>query len=539
MITLATGLVMAACSDDKDDVPATPGSQQPGTTDPGTTDPGKENNEPKINRRDFTPEYVVQFNDARELSIRFILRLKQALGADIDRSSLAKAVKFDEATVAKIAAKQQEWFGTDRHGLLDAETILKIEEELFHEAGIDGLIGPNTTQNGILVGGLNDDATATEEVYNRVKSIVEGFGGYFDTTPNIRNVVAIRGAVIDGANVVRTGTAATYAANVDTKSTEKETIHFASGSDLHPAAGENPFDDTMLIAWIDADGNRFVKALPMSADPGFQRASSAGYSFDGTAHLRDGQYIGVMGRHSTSHLDHARAVLQACLDDDVYALLAPAKSTSSGYVSIPKEDIPALLEADKLSSRIQYAGINNVYAAKKYNGLSITASGSNEVVRDFRVSGKSNGVLSSTEWNLSRKVLANLYPSDAALAIAYPDTDLNLALDAWFADYFVQYSQLETERLFDKSPFEIYKNPGSDQIRPGLFKAALIRFRDTDKDIAINIHTSHDDATSSEGCLNVPISRYPEFLTTLKGNANQTSYLYTLVDSSKILEQQE
>jgi hypothetical protein len=70
--------------------------------------------------------------------------------------------------------------------------------------------------------------------------------------------------------------------------------------------------------------------------------------------------------------------------------------------------------------------------------------------------------------------------------------------------------------------------------RASLFNGVYTRYRDAISDIGINIHTSPDNETSSQGCLNIPISYFTQFLTALTTDTTQPTYLYTLVDASKI-----
>ena len=532
---------VGACSDDdggKDKSQETgsePGTEQPGTEQPGTEQPGTQ--EPE--NRTVTVEEAIAFNEARALPIRFVLKLKQVLDIDIDRSSLAKAVKFNRQIIEKLSELQEGWFGQSRFGLIDAETLLKIESDLFEEDGIHWLIGMYTSADAVILEGLSETNEVSESVYLRCKDIIESYGGFFDTTSNYRNLLAIRGAVIDGDKIKRTNTADMYINHIDEpEPNPQNTIHFASGIQLNPASGLVPYDDTMLTIWKETSGGSdkfFVQAVPLNTDPGMQGGNTGGYTFDGTAHLRDGQYIGVIWRHSTSMFNHAQAVLNACYEDSAaFDVLTPeARNSNGAYVPIVYEELENWVNLTELP-RIRYGAMNNVYNKKTYNGNTIAASGTSEVIRDFRTNqNASDGIISRQELNTARKVLANLYPSDEQLAAVYPDMELNDALDQWFQDFFVAYTEDECQNLFGMPSSVIYSDD-SQQLRAGLFKNAYIRYRDTAQDIGINIHTSPDYETSSQGCLNIPISHYPSFLTVLSDVQSQSSYLYTLVDASKI-----
>ena len=541
--------MICACSDDENAGTArqnvTPQQPDSGKTDPdtgktdpdtGKTDPDTGKTEPDLN----STEFALKYNAERLLPIRFILKLKQSLDIPIDRSSLAEAVRFDEATVKAVADLQEQWFGSSRGGRIDAETLTRIEAERFDEEGLRGLIGPHTTPDDVLIDGLQPGSDeVTEDVYLRCQDIIEQYGGYFDTTPGMRNMLAIRGAMTDGDKLRRTQTAKLYIDNIGSDNpAEQTTVHFASGADLNPASGNAvPFDDTMLTIWKEeADGSTryFVHVDPLNVDPGMLGGNTGGYLFDGTAHLRDGQYIGIINRHSTSGFNHAHAVLQACHDStDAFDMLMPEIRENGTYKAIPYEDLESLLAQTELS-RVRYTGVNNVYGKHTYNGQTIPASGTTEVIRDFRTSNdKSDGILHDDEWNLARKVLANLYPDDDALRMTYPNLSLNEALDKWFEDAFIPYTDDECRLLFDTPADEIYRKDNRE-LRAGLFRNAYIRFHDSDADIAINIHTSPDFETSSQGCLNIPISSYVGYLQVLSANPNQSHYLYTLVDASKI-----
>ena len=538
-------MMTVSCSDDSDkSAPAqqqqTP-DPQPGPNDPqpGPNDPQPGPNDPPNQEIAVTAEDAIQYNEDRALPIRFVLKLKQKLGVDIDRSSLANAVKFDKQVIQKLSDLQKTWFGESRYGLIDAETVLKIESELFGEDGMHALIGMYTSADAVILEGLSQTNEVSEAVYARCKEIIESYGGYFDSTPGYRNLLAIRGAVIDGDKLKRTNTADLYINHIDeSEPNPQDTVHFASGIELNPASGLVPFDDTMLTIWKETANDvtsYYVQAVPLSVDPGMQGGNSGGYKFDGTAHLRDGQYIGVIWRHSTSMFRHAHAVLNACYENsDAFDVLTPEVRTSSGdYESIAFEELEDWVNRTELP-RLRYSAINNIYDQKSYNGRTITASGTSEIIRDFRLKqDASDGIINRMELNTARKILANLYPTDAQLTNTYPDLALNDALDQWFKDFFIPYTDEECQNLFGMPASVIYSD-SAKQLRAGLFKNVYIRYRDTDRDIGINIHTSPDFETSSQGCLNIPISHYPAFISVLADIQAQSSYLYTLIDASKI-----
>ena len=511
----------------------------PNNPQPGPNNPHPGPNDPEDPTDTITTEDVIQFNEALGLPIRFVLKLKQKLGVEINQSSLASAVRFNEQLIEKISDLQETWFGESGYGLMDAKTILKIESELFDEDGIHALIGMYTSPDAVIIEGLTQTNEVSESVYLRCKEIIESFGGYFDTTDGNRNMLAIRGAVIDGDKVKRTNTADLYINHIDEAEPDPQnTVHFASGAALNPASGVVPFDDTMLTIWKESSDSAtkyYVQAVPLSADPGMQGGNTDGYKFDGTAHLRDGQYIGMIWRHSTSMFNHAHAVLNACYQDTaVFDMLTPeVREPDGSYTSLAYEELESWVNKTELP-RVRYAAFTNVYDNNTYNNRKIRASGTSEVIRDFRkISNASDGVIDRFEINTARKVLANLYPSDWILGFAFPDTSLYEALDLWFELFFEPYTEEECQYLFGL-PASIIYDDSFAQTRASLFKNVFTRYRDTDMDIGINIHTSPDFETSSQGCLNIPISSYPAFISVNAAAISQSYYLYTLVDASKI-----
>jgi len=52
--------------------------------------------------------------------------------------------------------------------------------------------------------------------------------------------------------------------------------------------------------------------------------------------------------------------------------------------------------------------------------------------------------------------------------------------------------------------------------------------------IDINIHSCSDDEASSQGCQNVPVGQYEEFIKEIDQSTNKNNVLYTLVDASKV-----
>ncbi|MBO4350334.1 MAG: hypothetical protein J6A01_05225, partial [Proteobacteria bacterium] len=271
--------LVIGCSDDQDkggnaveEVTPTPGTDKPDPDKPDPDKPDPDKPDPVVQD---PVKVAIQFNSERLLPIRFILKLKQSLGVSIDRTTIATAVAFDEATIKAVGELQAEWFGTSRDGRIDAETLMKIEDELFHEDGMHALIGLYTQPDDILVSGLKEDSDEVDEsVYLRCQEIIEQYGGYFDTTPGRRNMLALRGAMLDGDKLRRTQTAKLYIDNIHANNPlESTTVHFASGSALHPASGQSPFDDMMLTIWKEEQNGTLhyhVQALPLNVDPGMQ-----------------------------------------------------------------------------------------------------------------------------------------------------------------------------------------------------------------------------------------------------------------------------
>lgn len=508
-------------------------SSQPEPTKPDQPDTPIDIHKPVKHDKEHTTEEAIFYNESRKLPIRFILKLKQSIGVEIDRTTLASAVKFDETTIQKVANLQKNWFGETRYGLIDAQTILKIQTELFEEDQIHALLGPIATPNGVLLQGLKATGEANESLYKRCQDIIESYGGYFDTKPGVRNMLAIRGAVIYEDKILRTNTSDLYFINIsEATPAAGSLIHFASGSDLNPDAGQMPFDDVMITVWNETNGDKteyYVYAYPMSVDPGLQWSGTQAY--DGTAHLRDGQYIGRIGRHGTSLANHVNAVLNACYEDiATFDILAPG---DKNYNLFSYEDLPSKLTSSS-TSRVTYSAINNVYSGQKYNGVSITASGASEVIRDFHINTKnSDGILTIQEVETAEKILANRYPEDKILEQEYPDFSYDEAVDLWIEEHTVRYTDEECQILFGKSSDKFYSAP-QRATRVDAYKKLYIRFHDSEQSIAINIHTSPDDQTSSQGCLNIPISSYRDFMYNLIEAQGQSEYLYTLVDSSKI-----
>ena len=134
-----------------------------------------------------------------------------------------------------------------------------------------------------------------------------------------------------------------------------------------------------------------------------------------------------------------------------------------------------------------------------------------EVIREFKSS--SDGIISLDELNESRRIASLSY-------LEYDNKD-NFGLD-------------RKRKPKNKNMKEVFDDAA--------------RLRDMDNGIGINIHTSPDDETSSEGCQNIPISEYAGFIKEIQDNHNSmgknvnkkdrdgifNSILYTLIDGSKI-----
>ena len=517
-----------------------------------------------LNKQGYSVKDAIAENVRRVFPPNLVIRIKKVFHIPVNRESLEKAVEFDEQTIQAIMAFQREHQIEDS-GIINAETREAIENELFgYQAFEDNIcreigceVHPDKTygfatmcgeyrdyegMNRILIWGINDARNksvpepVSESCYNRVQEIVEEYGnGYFDTRPNVKQVIAIRGARIDGNKVVRTPGPKEYYDSVivptlkgdevikDGKIT-REQLHYHSSNpyatdDSQKFTKDEVFDDTFLVAWTDEEGNYYVQARQGSVDPGEfyyeykykidkSKGDNSKVKVDvsgGTANLLDNQYIFTGGTHLTSHLEHLYAVVEFLINLNNERELGASQKMEivhtlnliifhdGGSTEITNDNINSLVIEQGnpvfVAGNVKFK-INRI----RYNGLNTFTP--SEVIRDKT----QNAVLEGKEF----------------------------------------YESINGIRAWKSKYREGTENVGGE-------------YRST-KHSHINQHTSPNHQSASQGCQNIPIQDYFEYMQELdvvkhndannKNNEqkddrnyqsnNNKKILYTVIDSSKI-----
>ena len=494
---------------------------------------------------------AIKYNNGLHLPVDFILRTKVELSdmypefnIMIDYSNLDNAIKFDDATINAIRQfqrdniKSSEEGNAKNNGKIDAETRAVIEKILLKEEGFDCLIGKHYHYNrekeedNIIVKDVHDArdgsiSPVNESTYLRCKKIIETWGntalenkngGFFNTKPGAINILAIRGARIKNNMVMRTDGAENFYKHVIEPTKRGENVSLSSDPKIavfqryffssyqgivfnndngnvantdkkgnmmkEKMPKEDAFDDVFLNIWrTERKGQSqfFVQARHGSVDPGDH------YHTLGTAHLRDGQYEYRKDSHSTKIPKHKNAILSYC------------KQHSLAYKDI--------------SLKIQSNALKNYFAED--NSITFDSSGWHRI----------------NETSI-RKII---FKGDESYIV--------LGSKRYGIDW-INYSALTK-----KSNTEVIRDKGKD----GILQLNEIEnsieginnrnanFVDIAGIIGINIHSSPDDKTSSEGCQNIPIDEYARsdsskssFNRECKNSLKGESICYTLLDSSKI-----
>jgi hypothetical protein len=256
---------------------------------------------------DIDVEAAIEANNDEEFRVDWVRRL-QAI-ARADGQMLSQDGSFDEETVRWIAARQRGW-GMDPTGVIDAATRARIEQE--HVQMQDPLLGPHL-QERVLV-----PASASEaERYQIYRQIIANAGGAFRDGPGKINLLGIRGVRVlrdGGGTEVRQSPSAQEFGQAEAEAMEDPDArlqHFGANPDRRAAQEDREahsgvdvsavYDDLIVSLWIDDQGEHARERLG-SVDPGSLNKD------EGTAHLRDGQYMYQLGRHtakSTSEGHHA------------------------------------------------------------------------------------------------------------------------------------------------------------------------------------------------------------------------------------------
>ena len=491
---------------------------------------------------------MLRWNEALQLRPDFVIRLKIRLGQMYPRVALAvhqspgKATAFDRRTVVALLWYQKN-HGLEQTGIVDAATRVHIEENLFGEAGFGMVIGEYLEPGDVLIEGVHDArdhriVPVDAGVYARFRDIVEHFGGaeesgggVFLDAPGAVNALAIRGARLENGRVVRgdgprryhdTVVAPTASWMPDVR--ERNARYFFAG--IPYASGTLPdgdvYDDVLLTAWRDARGQYFVQARPMSVDPSmiYFAAPTDGVQeeYDGTAHLREGQYLYHLEAHTTHYLDHVAAIL---------AYKFPR--TETGFSENP--GLPLLKTTLKLrnpaTGNANHLTINRyVMPRLKPDFASLRLTPRELRLMQTKAAQGRQEERSRREWAILGLSYTALVPSLPIEVIRENLTTHNGILEA---------EEIEASRglaactAIDKSPRAHPRLPCIGKVG----NDALVRFRDIDGSIHLNIHASADDRVFSTGCQTIPIAFYHDFLREVSASTSW-NVPYMLIDSSRI-----
>jgi Peptidase family M23/Domain of unknown function (DUF4157) len=262
-------------------------------------------------------EAALDYNNGRGLRIDWVRRLQTHVRADGAMTSIDG--RFDRDTIAGLMRVQQA-AGITVDGRV-TPAMRRLLERLYPDLA-STLLGSHLGSR-VLVSG----SATTAERYACYRDIITRAGGVFLDQPREINLLAIRGVVITGTppslEISQSGSAGEMA----TARAEDATA-LADGSaagdhlhsdDAHPPehfSGRAGFDDVIISIWFELgdDGTTptyHVTERRGSVDPASAWSDSGANSradTEGTAHLRDGQYVYHLGDHTTEAPGHAHAV---------------------------------------------------------------------------------------------------------------------------------------------------------------------------------------------------------------------------------------
>ena len=426
---------------------------------------------------------AVLFNEALRLRSDIVSSIRRYFGLDRIESPFDTGI--DSAFVLRIIEYQSRHSGIFRegrmciNGVLDGATRYLLESEVF--AGVDESAG---VEGEVLIRAVHG--------YDRCREIIEGTGGFFDSGSGFANILAIRGARISGCGDVVMGKTDDWG-----------------------------YDSVIAVNWREGSGVGQSVFFSGSTAPGSSWYGGGG-DFDGTAHLRDGQYVYKGGGHGTREVDHVREIVAICREASVFSVLRP--ELIRGEAMCYDEFLRCIAVAPEFIC---------------YRGLVKEAP--IEVYREFRSdSGPGyKSIPDSREVLLSRKVICNAAPGMEILRGLFGSGLGDEALIAlWYERMgYVGYSDFESGVLFgveSRVVDEVWRSYERAQI----FYKVHLRYRDIMGNIGINIHSGSARHRFSVGCQNIPLDDYPRFIDLLDriygGDFTDRRVLYTLMDGSRI-----
>ncbi|MFK7928962.1 MAG: hypothetical protein AB8H79_12290 [Myxococcota bacterium] len=213
--------------------------------------------------------------------------------------------------------------------------------------GLESLMDPYETQ--LLGDELHERVLVPAEAngasrFDFYRAVVEEAGGYFDDSFGQVNLVGIRGIHMTGDKGARHIAQSASAAR-------EVGLDQASGEPHFHGAG---FDDVIVSLWVDEQGTHHVEERRGTLDPDLfwsKDKDNKRKKTEGTAHIRDGQYVYKLGRHRTSH--HADALDERVNDPEVSAEdkdaldVKRAGKDRRSYQALQPESLEVLREGPK------------------------------------------------------------------------------------------------------------------------------------------------------------------------------------------------
>lgn len=480
---------------------------------------------------------AIEENAKLNLRTDFIIRLKAKLGLHVARSTpngINDAIAIDESLISAIAdfqndcvlgmsfdaASRIKYAGMNNRGIIDEQTWLAIEDFLFGEDGYKSVIGRHAKGGTPIVSGVNAVTSAnpshpvSEQTYLRCREIIENWGekqpqdkdaqpagGYFDERVGYKNLLAVRSAKIVGDKIIKAD------------DLEDPCRFWSSEKNIGKCKTHKyrkPYNDIMLMIWktIDASGKPeyYADAYAASVDPGSPRCADASACKsqthpNGTAHLRDGQYIYKLGQHGTTASDHIKAVL-----DQVCKNGRPQKK------ALPNETDIELVFNPEVQENAQY--------------------------HEF-----ANAIMKNEDFVFSLFMFSRIDLSKSEAFYSF-EKDGTAVTDR------LKFYKIRYPALIKTRPTEVYREESRNASGALTLKDVgqsrkhiagnRREFRDIRSDIMINIHSGTPRKTSSQGCQNIQPNRYFDFLKKATdiddagtiGAPKQV--LYTIIDASKI-----
>lgn len=261
--------------------------------------------------------YAQRYNAQLGLRMDWVRKLRGVFGLPADGG-------WGELTEQVRIFQRELGAASGAHGLICAKTRCDLEER-YPELS-EPLLGPYLGARRLCF--LREGA-----LYEAARSIVESASAEFWDFEMQPQILALRGARLCGDEILCDGSACEAQKSLDA----------GRVSDYFSSEGK-AFGDCMVLMW--REGRARAIAYPASVSPNILWP-------EGTAHLRDGQYVYRLGYHRTNEAVHKAAVLEFCANASHSGLIVQNDAYGLQYRALN-----AASEIEVIRSATPYLGLS-------------------------------------------------------------------------------------------------------------------------------------------------------------------------------------